>query len=1052
MGEASSHHNGIFWGHLMARRYKLFGTYKIEENGSRHQVMKSNKACALLAYLIVKQEPQPREHIADLIGEAATTKRSLHNLRQLLSSSLRNMQPELRIERKWLAFVPQEATFVDLYAIETALATKDDEQIDAALQLYDGDLLTHFYLKNAPRFNEWLQITRELLRAKIHAAHRDLCTTYDEKQAWEKGIAIARHWIKLDDLNEDAYYWLMQFLAQNEQAAEALNQYDICCQRMKQELDVAPNPALVELAERLKKVAPTKITRPSGHVDRNALEQRVPSAPGSLPPNSFMPYHRNETFVGRADSLRFLANFLLLQEEQRMGITKSVVITGMGGVGKTQLAVEYAYRYGRYYPGGVYWLSFAQADTIQEEIASIGGEGGIALFTAKDKLTLSEKVKRISRAWQDPIPRLLVFDNCEDENLAAHWLPVTGGCHVLLTSRRPQWPPEIPITPFPLPVLPSKDSVVLLQTLARHITANEATNVAKELGDLPLALQLAGSYLRQYTEISVNQYLAQLQEARLLQHASLQGEHSRYSPTRHELNVSRTFAISLEKLDPVHKIDRIARQLLVHAAHFASSEPIPQNLLLATLSQHKMEAVTKDEIGLQKASLMRLIDLGLLSADQADYVTMHRLVVAFTYERLGVDMAAQTAVVNTLVQTLDEHRQTHTNLNTLPFSYTHFHHVSQQVLQHESAHTVSTARLIYLLGTHLKDATNFAEAEHYLQEALTRHTQLLGADHLQTADVISEFGSLFLVMGQYDKVLPYYEKALAIRKRELGLNHADTASTLNNIGIIHSRLGNPETALNYFEQTHAIRERVLGPEHITTTGSLNNIGVIHFNMGRDDQARIYFERVLHIRERQLGPNHLLTATTLSNLGDLLNRNGEHDQGRPYLERAVAIKETQLGSNHPSTLTTMVNLGLLLNNCGELEKSEAMLQHARASAESTLGATHQLTARIHNTLGTLYLQMKNFPEAQKHLEQALSIRNENLGPKHADTGFSFLCLGELYQAMGKFEAAYAAYQQASTCLTPFFDPAHDDMERIRKGLAAVGNDASPPLTQVEQNEF
>ncbi|MEM7111341.1 MAG: FxSxx-COOH system tetratricopeptide repeat protein [Chloroflexota bacterium] len=1025
----------------MTRSFHLLGRLQIEEDGQALGIMKSDKGCALLAYLIVTKQSQPREKVADIIGDASSTQKSLQNLRYLLSSTIRKWVPEVKIERKVLTFVPHEQTSVDFYDLQVALANDNVEQLDKALKRYRGDLLADFYLVDAPRFNEWLQVSREQLRRRVYDAFQNLCQTYAELQAWAKGVSLAQHWLSLDELDEDALFWLMRFLAANGQVTDALTQYELGVARLEQELGLEPAKEIALLAQQLKALEQTTKASMLGAsiftpANRDELVLGTLAEPGPLPPHTILPYHRNTTFIGRTDLLLSLAEHLVLSQGSSQLLPAIVAITGMGGLGKTQLAVEYAYRYGRYYPGGVYWISFAQAEAVEEEIARMGGEGGMALFKDKDKLALPEKLTHVRRAWQEPVPRLLIFDNCEDEYLAADWLPITGGCSVLITSRLAQWPQEMPIISLPLPVLSDEASVSMLQTLASHISAAKASDIASELGYLPLALQLAGSFLRRYKKRSVDQYLAQLQKQRLTQHASLRGEHSRYSPTRHELNVSRTFAVSLEQLNPSDEIDHIARQLLVRAANFAAGEPVPQDLLLATLIAVEDSASLNEVEATHNSSLLRLTNLGLLRADGDKWVEMHRLVAAYTHEHFGEDRGAETAVVDTLIQTLLDHRQEYTKLSTLPFSYIHLHHVSQKALQEDRARTLPIARLIYLLGTHLKDIVNFEEARFYLQESLTYHTELLGADHVKTADVLLEFGSLFLEMGQYNKVLPYFEQVLAIRKKELGDDHLDTASILNSIGIIHSRLNDPKMALRYFEQAMTIRQQLLGDEHVVTTGSLNNIGVMHFNMGRDNQARTYFERVLKIRERQLSPNHLLTASTLNNLGDLLNRNGEHEEARPYLERSVKIKEMQLGSEHPSTLSGMVNLGLLLSNCGEYERGQLILEQARVSAEDALGPNHQLTGRIYNTLGRLYMDMENLPEAQKNFEHALLIRRKNLGVGHADTGFTLLCLGELYLAISKFEAAHSAFQQALTCLEPSFDPSHDDMQRIRNGLAAV----------------
>jgi hypothetical protein len=143
-----------------------------------------------------------------------------------------------------------------------------------------------------------------------------------------------------------------------------------------------------------------------------------------------MPLAPNTLFVGRDNELHILARTLAQGTATVIAAT-----TGLGGIGKTQLATEFVHRYGQFFPGGVFWLSFAKAAAVPGEIAACGSIGAMNLpnFATLD---LADQVARVRAEWQHPTPRLLVFDNCEDEQLLTDWRPSSGGCHVLLTARR----------------------------------------------------------------------------------------------------------------------------------------------------------------------------------------------------------------------------------------------------------------------------------------------------------------------------------------------------------------------------------------------------------------------------------------------------------------------------------------------------------------------------------------------------------------------------------------------------------------------------------------
>ncbi|NJN98753.1 MAG: ATP-binding protein, partial [Anaerolineales bacterium] len=134
--------------------------------------------------------------------------------------------------------------------------------------------------------------------------------------------------------------------------------------------------------------------------------------------------------MGRETELKTLARTLKAGRTAAVG--QVATVSGLGGIGKTQVAVEFVHRYGPYFAGGVYWLNFAEGAAVASEVAACGGAGGLSLYTEASGLKLEEQVAMVQQVWQSPLPRLLVFDNCEEEELLAKWRPKTGGCKVVV--------------------------------------------------------------------------------------------------------------------------------------------------------------------------------------------------------------------------------------------------------------------------------------------------------------------------------------------------------------------------------------------------------------------------------------------------------------------------------------------------------------------------------------------------------------------------------------------------------------------------------------------
>lgn len=253
------------------------------------------------------------------------------------------------------------------------------------------------------------------------------------------------------------------------------------------------------------------------HIPRRG---RLPG-PGPLFSGSYLPLHPNPLFTGRDAELRQLARAFTRGTAVCVGQT--VAATGLGGIGKTQLAVEFAHRYGRYFPGGVFWLNFAEPEAVANEVARCGRAEHLNLSPGYEQMPLAQQMALVRRAWQEPIPRLLIFDNCETEALFDQWRPTTGGCHILLTSRCQRWDPTLAVNHLIVGTLTRPASVTLLRQFVPEIAEEAATAIAATLDDLPLALHLAGSYLSLYGDsVPPDSYLAQLNGHGRLAHPSLQ--------------------------------------------------------------------------------------------------------------------------------------------------------------------------------------------------------------------------------------------------------------------------------------------------------------------------------------------------------------------------------------------------------------------------------------------------------------------------------------------------------------------------------------------------
>lgn len=831
------------------------------------------------------------------------------------------------------------------------------------------------------------------------------------------------------------------------------------------------DPALLPPAP-VQPVAAAALTAAQALLEQMPIAGAALPPPAPLPPGSRVPFSRNPLFVGRVADLAALAT-MLKRGTAAIGEGATTAATGLGGIGKTQLATEFVHRYGQFFAGGVFWLNFADANMVPAEVAACGGSGHLDLRPHFDILPLDQRVRLVRAAWESPLPRLLVFDNCEDEGLFDRWRPRCGGCHILITSRRSLWNVGLGVHVLPLGVLPREESVQLLRQHRPDLAVDDGSldAIATTLGDLPLALHLAGTFLARYRHIvTPAAYSEQLHRSKILDHPSLWG--GGFSPTGHQQHVAQALAVSYGQLDPSEPKDRLAVALLVRAAHFAPGEPIPHDLLLGTLQPFADEQASSLQ---SEDALFRLLELGLLETTGSQgglLVRMHRLVVAFVRQTV-VDAEAQGAVEQVLLATARSLGQADQPTDAFRPLHAHLRFVTDVAWKRQDERA---ADLCFELGRHLDQIDELRESQRYMKRALEIRQALFGANHPAIADALIELGWLLDGYRDHAQAQDFYERALAIRKHVSGENHPDIATSLNLIGMSCHAQNDYQRARQYYEQALTIRKAWWGDSHPTIASSLNNLGlllhaqgqyaealryheqalgmrqrlgvkdselVFSLNnlgyllraMGRFAEARSYLEQALAIRERLFGPASTDTAVTLNHLARLAHTQGDFARARTLLHKVLHIREEASGPHHNDTANSLSNLGMLLFDEGDYVKARSHLERALAVHEQGATPNERHFARTLNHLGLLLHAQEDYQGAQQYLERALSIRRHILGEHHPDTANSMGNLAMVLMDRGELSAAEPYLEQALAAHGQALDAEHPYVARslMRMGL-------------------
>jgi tetratricopeptide (TPR) repeat protein len=723
-------------------------------------------------------------------------------------------------------------------------------------------------------------------------------------------------------------------------------------------------------------------------------------------------------FANRQELLRLLATTYATQN------VTAVALTGLGGVGKTQLAVEFAHRYGRYFPGGVFWLNFADPRTIPTQIARCGQVEHMNLRPGFALLPLEQQVRLVQQTWQEPIPRLLIFDNCESETAFSEWQPSFGGCRILLTSQRSWWNPALGLTQINVDVLSRPDSIWLLQRFVPALTNEESAQIADTMADLPLALHLAGSYLaRNGGAVSPQSYLAQMRVGQRLQHESLRA--ASYSPTAHTVNVWHTLMLNCQQLNAAVPTNQLAKWLLAGMAHLAPGAPVPLEILAALLPAD----TTLERL---ENARQRLLQLGLVMPTTTDSLRLHPLVAEYVREWTA-DLAIQTAVEEALITlTMQGNRE-----RALEPAHHWRHHLVYVTAVALPRRDDRSARLCLAMGQHLFFSGDyFNGARYYLETAVSIQEEVAGPEHLDTAVCLEWLGRALISAQEFGRARTCLERALTIYQLHLAPDDIRLATIHNQVGIFLMTIAEFKPAQLHLEQAQQIYLHVLGDDQPDVAFNYHCLGLVLLWQGKYEQAEHSSATAVAILQQRFGLMHPDTARAANTLGLIHQRLGQLESARQLFEYAYTTRVHTLGESQSETLTSLNNLGGVYRELGNLSQAAKCAHEAAAKWEAAFGPESGYVALALNNLGQIYRDLGNFALSQAYLQQALSNRRQTYGEYHFYTADTLYNLGTLAQAQGDYASAQDYFTQSWQIRSQIYDADHPLLIQNQQAFQAI----------------
>jgi tetratricopeptide (TPR) repeat protein/transcriptional regulator with XRE-family HTH domain len=764
-----------------------------------------------------------------------------------------------------------------------------------------------------------------------------------------------------------------------------------------------------------------------------------------------VPYHRNPYFTGRDELLQQLDQYLAPPERmasagsRRVALTQPHAVTGLGGIGKTQIAVEYAYRsseLGRY--THTLWVNAATKESILASFVEIAAL--LPAFAGRNETDQSKLIEAVKR-WLEQCkqPWLLIFDNVDhDGDLPAirKYLPQRGYGSVLLTTRASAVGSLA--TSLEVKTMGFVEGTQLLLRRAHRVAnafdlehasdeeinrVNRAGNIVQILDHFPLALDQAGAYIEE-TQCSLEEYI-DLYLAHRQEFLAKRGKLATDYPD----SVATTWSLSFQR---VQQANPAAAEFLQLCA-FLAPDRIPEELLQdgAAYWPSLLQQAAADRFKINQM-IEELLKYSLVKRLVADrFLSIHRLVQAVQKDMMELEVQQQWAerTIKAVNKVFPEHPED-AAIWSLCLRYLDQVQICNQLLEEYTLSLIEAADLLNRAGLYLHIQVSHTLAEPLLKRSLAIYEQQLGLEHPSPIHVLSNLADLYVSQGDHAEAESLYLRALAICKEQLGLEHLTTATCLNGLALLYLHQGRYAEAEPLLKFTLFIFGERLGLGHPTTATSLNNLAVVLREQGKYAEAEPLLKRALEINEQQLGANHPTTAFSLNTLAELYKEQGKYAEAEPLLRRSLSIREQQWGPEHPHTATNLNNLAVLYQHQGKYAEAESLLKRALAIGEQHWGPEHLTVANRLNSLASLYREQGKYEEAESLQRRALTIREQQLGTTHPYTASSLNNLATIYVDQRKYEEAEPLLKRSLAIYEQQSGPEHSDTARSLHNLAEL----------------
>ncbi|KAF6800116.1 Kinesin light chain 5 [Colletotrichum musicola] len=654
-------------------------------------------------------------------------------------------------------------------------------------------------------------------------------------------------------------------------------------------------------------------------------------------PHFVMPFTSDPGFVNRSDIWTWM-------ERQYSGPESRFALVGLGGFGKSQMAIQFAHRLHATSPKtSVFWVHGSTGATFEESYRSI-----IDVLALPRRHDSDVNVLVMVRDWlqrEDVSPWLMIVDNTDDfemlfskndnEHLVVSYLPKRENGKILITSRSrdvaERLTGDVNMVNTVLKMEEAQALQLLQKKLGQDVDENAALRLSRTLECIPLAVNQAAAYInRRSPRMTIQSYLDEFQQSEKRRGTLLRsdgGDIRRYDGVSNSVLV--TWQVTFEQ---IKREQPRATNLLSLMSYFYT-----QNIPDYILDDYSSGNTDSKKNYTKHGETMRLSNYS-----KAEVIVQQA--VSTRAEILG-----------------QEHPSTLTSMANLASTY--------------------------------RNQGRWKEAEELEVRVMETTSTVLGEEHPHTLTSMANLALTYMNQGRWKEAEELEVRVMETRKRVLGEEHPDTLTSMANLALTYMNQGRWKEAEELNVQVMETRKRVLGEEHPSTLTSMANLASTYRNQGRWKEAEELFVRVMETRKRVLGEEHPDTLTSMANLASTYMDQGRWKEAEELNVRVMETRKRVLGEEHPSTLTSMANLASTYMDQGRWKEAEELNVRVMETTKRVLGEEHPDTLTSMHNLAFTWKDLEQWEDAMQLLQDCVRRRENVLGVDHPETKSSASALSD-----------------------------------------------------------